>query len=61
MRFLAIVVAGLCAIAPLVASAESAEELRARGEELAKDGRFSEAIDAFKAAERLEPGPAMPA
>lgn len=29
--------------------------MRARGEQLAKDGRFTEAIDAFKAAERLEP------
>lgn len=32
----------------------SAVELQARGEGLAKDGRFSEAIDAFKAADRLE-------
>ncbi|MBL0216564.1 MAG: hypothetical protein IPQ07_22110 [Myxococcales bacterium] len=55
MRFLAIVVAGLCSIAPAIALAESGEELRARGEQLAKDGRFTEAIDAFKAAERLEP------
>jgi hypothetical protein len=29
--------------------------MRARGEQLAKDGRFTEAIDAFKAAERIEP------
>ena len=28
---------------------------RARGEQLAKDGRYSEAIDSFKQAERLEP------
>jgi len=28
---------------------------RARGEQLAKDGRYSEAIDAFKQAERIEP------
>ena len=34
---------------------ESADDKRARGEQLAKDGRFSEAIDAFKAAEKLEP------
>jgi hypothetical protein len=55
VRFLAITVAGLCSIAPAIAIAESGEELRARGEQLAKDGRFTEAIDAFKAAERLEP------
>lgn len=55
MRFLAIAVAGLCSIVPAVASAESGEEFRARGEQLAKDGRFTEAIDAFKAAERIEP------
>lgn len=40
---------------PLVALADSAEELRARGEQLAKDGRYTEAVDAFKAAERIEP------
>ncbi len=55
VRFLAIAVAGLCTIAPVIALAESGEEMRARGEQLAKDGRFTEAIDAFKAAERLEP------
>ena len=55
MRSLAIVVAGLCALAPLTAVAETGEEMRARGEQLAKDGRYSEAIDAFKAAERIEP------
>jgi tetratricopeptide (TPR) repeat protein len=36
------------------AHAETAEELRIRGETLAKDGRYSEAIDAFKAAEHKE-------
>ena len=59
MRFSAIGVAGLVAVlgtfVPAVAVAESGEELRARGEQLAKDGRYSEAIDAFKAAEKLEP------
>ncbi|HEY4055075.1 MAG TPA: hypothetical protein VGM39_00660 [Kofleriaceae bacterium] len=39
----------------VLAVAESAEELRTRGEQLAKDGRYTEAIDVFKAAERLEP------
>jgi hypothetical protein len=39
-----------------VAYAEpSAAELQATGEQLAKDGRFSEAIDAFKAADHLQP------
>ncbi|MDX2088207.1 MAG: hypothetical protein SFX73_10160 [Kofleriaceae bacterium] len=55
MRSLAVGVAALIALAPVNADAESAEEMRARGEQLAKSGRFSEAIDAFKAAERLEP------
>ena len=57
VRFLAIVVAGLSVLAPAMAAAdgESAESFRARGEQLAKDGRYSEAIDAFKQAERLEP------
>ncbi|MBL9020491.1 MAG: hypothetical protein JNL83_40275 [Myxococcales bacterium] len=57
MRFLAIVVAGLGVLAPSVtwADGESAETFRARGEQLAKDGRYSEAIDAFKQAERMEP------
>ena len=33
----------------------SAQDLQAQGEQLAKDGRFSEAIDSFKAADRLQP------
>ncbi len=40
---------------PLVAHADSAAELEAKGEEFAKAGRYSDAIDAFKAADRLEP------
>lgn len=57
MRFLAIVIAGLGVLLPSIgrADGESAESFRARGEQLAKDGRYSEAIDAFKQAERIEP------
>ena len=55
VRLLAIVVAGLGVLAPALAHSDSGEELRARGEQLAKDGRYSEAIDAFKAAEKIEP------
>ncbi|CAN5923528.1 hypothetical protein BH11MYX3_BH11MYX3_23110 [soil metagenome] len=55
MRFLAITVASFFTFGSAVALAESGEEMRTRGEQLAKDGRFTEAIDAFKAAERLEP------
>jgi hypothetical protein len=44
-----------CAVLAGPAWAESGEEMRVRGEQLAKDGRYTEAIDAFKAAERIEP------
>ena len=37
------------------ASADTAAELEAKGQQLAKDGRYSDAIDAFKAADRIEP------
>jgi hypothetical protein len=33
----------------------SAQDLQAQGEQLAKDGRYSEAIDAFKAADKQQP------
>jgi len=49
------IVAGVCSVAPAVAHAESPEELRAKGQQLAKDGRFTEAIDSFKASNKLEP------
>ena len=46
-----IVVMGLCA----TAGAETPEDLVHGGEELAKAGRYSEAIDLFKAADRRQP------
>ncbi len=55
MRLLAFGVASLCLALPATVGAESAGALRARGEQFAKDRRYSEAIDAFKAADRLEP------
>jgi hypothetical protein len=56
VRAHAIAVAGLCALAPASAHAEPAvAELKAKGERLARSGRYSEAIDAFKAADRIEP------
>lgn len=52
MRVLALVVL----TAASVAYAEpTAPELQAEGEQLAKDSRFSEAIDKFKAADRIQP------
>jgi hypothetical protein len=51
----AIAIAGLCALAPALAHAEpTPAELQAQGERLARNGRYSEAIDAFKAADRIE-------
>jgi tetratricopeptide (TPR) repeat protein len=58
VRAQAIVLAGLGALALAPAAAHAgpdADELKARGERLAKNGRYSEAIEAFKAADRLEP------
>lgn len=52
MRIGAIILCG-AALASEV-TAEDADRLRARGETLAKDGRYSDAIDAFKAADRVE-------
>jgi tetratricopeptide (TPR) repeat protein len=49
------VAAGLCAVAPLVAAAGPVEELQAKGQAFAKDGRFTDAIDAFEQADRIEP------
>lgn len=51
----AIAIAGACLLGPAPARAEpAAADLRGQGEQLAKAGRYSEAIDAFKAADRLE-------
>ena len=49
-----IVVAIALARAGSAYAAPTATELQERGEGLARDGHFSEAIDAFKAADRLE-------
>jgi hypothetical protein len=46
------------AVASVAHADSSAPELQAKGEQLAKDGRFSEAIEAFKAADRLQPSAA---
>jgi hypothetical protein len=52
---LAITIAGVGLALTATAHAQpTAVELQARGEDLAKDNRFSEAIDAFKEADRLE-------
>ena len=55
MRNLAIVVAGLCfGVSSSARADQTAVELQARGEQLAKDGRYTEAVDAFKQADHLE-------
>lgn len=55
MQARAIVVAGLCVLAPALAHAEpTAAALQAQGERLARNRRYSEAIEAFKAADRIE-------
>lgn len=50
-----IVVAAVVGFAPASARADQRGDLQAKGEQLAKDGRYGEAIDAFKQADRLEP------
>ena len=53
VRALAIVIAGLCVVVPAARAQPSADQLRTDGEQLAKDGRFTEAITAFKASNKL--------
>jgi hypothetical protein len=56
VRSLAVVIA--CVIAPAIIVAEDAAALRSEGEMLARVGRYSEAIDRFKAADRIKPAAA---
>jgi hypothetical protein len=53
VRILAIVAASLLVVASN-AAADSRDDLQAKGEQLAKEGRFGEAIDQWKAADRIE-------
>jgi hypothetical protein len=55
VRILAIVVAGLVALTPVGARADQREDLQQTGEQQAKDGRFADAIESFKAADRIQP------
>ena len=50
-----VVVAACLVAAPASADRASATKLQKRGEQLAKDGQFAEAIDAFKAADAEQP------
>jgi hypothetical protein len=54
VRIPAIVIASLLAVAS-EAVADQRDDLQAKGEQLAKEGRFGEAIDQWKAADRIEP------
>lgn len=53
MRTLALV--GVMLAATAIAAADTPAQLQARGEKLAKDGQFLDAIDAFKQADAREP------
>jgi hypothetical protein len=46
---------GVLAVASVANAEPTAPELQAEGEQLAKDSRFSEAIDKFKAADKIQP------
>lgn len=54
VRILAIAVAGLVTLAPMAARADQREDLQLKGEEQAKGGRFADAVESFKAADRIE-------
>ncbi|HUS31663.1 MAG TPA: hypothetical protein VMZ53_24340 [Kofleriaceae bacterium] len=55
MRIVATLVAALAVFGIPQAHAEDRAALQAKGEQLAKDGKYTDAIDAFKAADRIEP------
>ena len=55
MRLSGLLCAGLCLVAASAHADPTAPELQAQGEDLAKQGRFTEAIDSFKAADKLQP------
>jgi hypothetical protein len=52
VRRLVVVIAATCVAVPAFAD-PSESELQTRGQALAKDGRYTEAIDAFKAADKV--------
>ena len=54
VRILTLVVGGAIAALPAVAEADQRADLQAKGEQLAKDGRYGDAIEQFKAAEKIE-------
>jgi hypothetical protein len=54
VRILAFAAAGVL-VASAPAAADQRADLQAKGEQLAKEGRFGEAIDQWKAADRIEP------
>lgn len=55
MKVWALLVTGACVLHTAPAWADAAASLQKRGEQLAKDGQFGEAIDAFKAADAEAP------
>jgi hypothetical protein len=55
VRILAIAAAGVVALAPAVARADRREDLQQQGEQQAKDGRFADAIESFKQADKIQP------
>src|SRR5512143_861795 len=55
VKIVTTLVAALVVVAPVVGHADDREALQAKGEQLAKEGRYNDAIDAFKAADRIQP------